>query len=91
MGTGMVHQNPDAEGHRLGNIVGGKLGVGSWEFGVQSSEFRVKGFEYLIVMGLKLTKPLLHDSRFASLEANSLASILKAQRADLQGNFVPAR
>ena len=42
MGTGMVHQNPDAEGHRLGNIVGGKLGVGSSEFGVQSSEFRVK-------------------------------------------------
>ena len=41
MGTGMVHQNPDAQRHRLGNIVGGKLGVGSWEFGVQSSEFRV--------------------------------------------------
>jgi len=41
MGAWMIHKYADAEGHRLGNIVGEKLGVGSSEFGVQSSEFRV--------------------------------------------------
>ena len=38
MGAWIIHKYADAEGHRLGNIVGGKLGVGSSEFGAQSSE-----------------------------------------------------
>ena len=82
MGAWIIHKYADAEGHRLGNIVGGNLGVGSSEFGVQSSELRVKSFEYLIMMGLKLTKPLWRNSRFTSLEANSLPSILQTQWAD---------